>query len=125
MFKSNVLNNSFWAIGSSVFQNFVFAVFFIVMARTYSTQVFSSYIIANTLYGLLLSFSSLGMSQWYIRAVKNVNDHYSIDRLYFNIQLLSGLFFMLLNYLASFILYSDASIHILSIILGVNIVVDN
>ena len=75
MFKSVILKNSFWAISSSVFQNIVFAVFFIIMARVYNTQVFSSYIIANTLNGLLLSFSSLGMAQWYIRAVKNLNEH--------------------------------------------------
>lgn len=125
MFKSAILKNSFWAISSSVFQNIVFAIFFIIMARVYNTQVFSSYIIANTLYGLLLSFSSLGMAQWYIRAVKNLNEHQSINRLYFNIQLLAGLLFFLLNVLVSFLLYAESVIHILSVVLGVNIIIDN
>jgi len=125
MFKSAILKNSFWAISSSVFQNIVFAVFFIIMARVYSTQIFSSYIIANTLYGLLLSFSSLGMAQWYIRAVKNLSEHNSVNRLYFNIQLLAGVLFLFLNVLVSFLLYTDSVIHILSIILGLNIIIDN
>lgn len=125
MFKSAILKNSFWAISSSVFQNIVFAVFFIIMARVYNTEVFSSYIIANTLYGLLLSFSSLGMAQWYIRAVKNMNEHHSVNRLFFNIQLLAGILFLLLNILASYLLYTDSVIHVLSIILGLNIVIDN
>jgi hypothetical protein len=37
------------------------------MARSYETVEFSEYILANTLYGMILSFSSLGLSQWYIR----------------------------------------------------------
>jgi O-antigen/teichoic acid export membrane protein len=125
MFKSVILKNSFWAISSSVFQNIVFAVFFVIMARVYNTQVFSSYIIANTLYGLLLSFSSLGMAQWYIRAIKNLNEHQSVNRLFLNIQLLAGLLFLFLNVLVSFLLYSETIIHVLSIILGLNIVIDN
>jgi O-antigen/teichoic acid export membrane protein len=125
MLKSAILKNSFWAISSSVFQNIVFAVFFIIMARMYNTQEFSSYIIANTLYGLLLSFSSLGMAQWYIRAIKNLNEHQTVNRLYFTIQLMAGVLFLLLNVLISFLLYADSVIHILSIILGLNIVVDN
>jgi O-antigen/teichoic acid export membrane protein len=95
------------------------------MARVYNTHVFSSYIIANTLYGLLLSFSSLGMAQWYIRAIKNLNEHQSANRLYFNIQLLAGILFLILNVLVSFFLYDDSVIHILSVILGLNIVIDN
>ncbi len=125
MFKSVILKNSFWAISSSIFQNIVFAIFFIIMARVYKTEDFSSYIIANTLYGLLLSFSSLGMAQWYIRAVKNMNEHLSINRLYFNIQLLAGVLFLFLNVLASFLLYTTSVIHVLSFILGINIVIDN
>lgn len=125
MFKTSVLANSFWAISSSIYQNLVFAVFFIIMARVYSTQVFSTYIIANTLYGLLLSFSSLGMAQWYIRVIKNRNDHDAVNRLYFTIQLLAGIFFLLLNAFVSFLLYTESIIHVLSIILGINIVFDN
>jgi O-antigen/teichoic acid export membrane protein len=125
MFKSAILKNSFWAISSSVFQNVVFAVFFIIMARVYNTHVFSSYIIANTLYGLLLSFSSLGMAQWYIRVIKNLNEHQSANRLYFNIQLLAGILFLILNVLFSFLLYAESVIHVLSVILGLNIVIDN
>lgn len=125
MFKSTILKNSFWAISSSVFQNIVFAIFFIIMARVYKTEVFSSYIISNTLYSLVLSFSSLGMSQWYIRAVKSLNEHRMIDQLFFKIQLLAGILFLLINILASFLLYNNPVIHVLSIILSLNIVIDN
>jgi O-antigen/teichoic acid export membrane protein len=124
MFKNLVLQNSFWAIFSNIFQNIIFSIFFIVLARVYKQDVFSSYIIANTLYGLLLSFSSLGMAQWFIRA-DNGEGNIEIAQLFFTIQLLSGFVFYLLNIFLSYLLYDEQSIHVLSIILGFNIVYDN
>ena len=70
LFKGRLIGNSFWAILSSVFQNIIFSLFFIVIARKYSASDFSSYIIANTLYGMIIAFSSLGLSQWFIREIK-------------------------------------------------------
>ncbi len=124
MFKNLLLQNSFWAIFSNIFQNIIFSLFFIVLARVYKQDVFSSYIIANTLYGLLLSFSSLGMAQWFIRA-NNGEGKLEIAHLFFTIQLLSGFVFYILNICLSYALYNEQSIHLLSFILGFNIVYDN
>lgn len=124
MFKNLLIQNSLWAIFSNIFQNIIFSLFFIVLARIYSQEVFSSYIIANTLYGLLLSFSSLGMAQWFIRTDDGKGKH-EVAQLFFTIQLLSGFVFYILNVFFSYILYQDTVIHLLSILLGFNIVYDN
>jgi hypothetical protein len=44
MFKSAILKNSFWAISSSVFQNIVFAIFFIIMAIMVAVPAGFSYL---------------------------------------------------------------------------------
>lgn len=124
MFKNIIIQNSFWAIFSNIFQNIIFSLFFIVLARIYSQEIFSSYIIANTLYGLLLSFSSLGMAQWFIRTDNGQGNH-EVAQLFFTIQILAGFVFYLLNVIFSYALYQDPTIHLLSIILGFNIVYDN
>jgi O-antigen/teichoic acid export membrane protein len=73
---NKVFQNSLWGIFSSLFQNIVFSLFFIILARKLDTSVLSSYIVSNTFYGLMLSFSSLGMGQWFVR--KMVNDSKNI-----------------------------------------------
>lgn len=125
MSNTLVFKNSFWAISSSIFQNIIFSVFFIIMARSYDTEMFSSYILANTLYGLILSFSTLGMAQWYIRALKESSDSKILSALFLKIQLYAGCFFFLLNVFLSFLLYQQTTIHVLSVLLGLNIVLDN
>jgi len=125
LFKGRLVGNSFWAILSSVFQNIIFSLFFIVIARKYSSSDFSSYIIANTLYGMILSFSSLGLSQWFIREIKQDEFDGEIISRFFKIQLLSGAVFYLLNVILSFALYSSDLVRNISLLLGINIVFDN
>lgn len=124
MLKNILIQNSFWAVFSSMFQNIVFSIFFIIIARSYEQQVFSSYIIANTLYGLLLSFSSLGMAQWFIRS-HSTEEKNETANLFFTIQFYAGSLFYFLNICLSFMLYSQTTIHALSLILGFNIICDN
>lgn len=125
LFKGKLVGNSFWAILSSVFQSIIFSLFFIVIARRYSSSDFSSYIIANTLYGMILSFSSLGLSQWFIREIKQHDFEGEIISRFFKIQLLAGTVFYLLNVLLSFTLYSSDLVRNISLLLGVNIIFDN
>lgn len=125
MLKGKLVGNSFWAIVSSLFQNIIYSLFFIVIARTYSTTDFSSYIIANTLYGLLLSFSSLGLSQWFIREIKESSSPSSLIDRFFKIQLTAGLFFYILNIAICFLLYESPLVRNISLLLGVNILFDN
>lgn len=125
MLKNKLFVNSFWSVASSLFQNIIFSVFFIIMARSYGTIEFSEYILANTLYGIILSFSSLGLSQWYIREYQDGNSTVDITTLFFKIQLFAGVLFYLVNISLSYLLYKESTIHILSIFLGINIVFDN
>jgi len=125
LFKGRLIGNSFWAIFSSLFQNIIFSLFFIVIARRYSSSDFSSYIIANTLYGMIMSFSSLGLSQWFIREIKQNEHDTGIIPRFFKIQLLAGAVFYLINILLSFALYSSDLVSNISLLLGINIVFDN
>jgi len=125
MLKNKLFVNSFWSVASSLFQNIIFSVFFIIMARSYETVEFSEYILANTLYGMILSFSSLGLSQWYIREHQEGNSTVDISTLFLKIQFFAGIVFYLVNICLSFLLYKDSTIHILSIFLGINIIFDN
>lgn len=124
-FSGRLVGNSFWAILSSLFQNIIFSLFFIVIARKYSSTDFSSYIIANTLYGMILSFSSLGLSQWFIREIKKNDFDQEIISRFFKIQILAGIVFYIINVLLSFALYHSDLIRNISLLLGVNIIFDN
>ena len=125
LFSGKLVGNSFWAILSSLFQNIIFSLFFIVIARKYSSTDFSSYIIANTLYGMILSFSSLGLSQWFIREIKKNEFDQEIISRFFKIQILAGIVFYIINVLLSFTLYHSDLIRNISLLLGINIIFDN
>lgn len=124
-FSGRLVGNSFWAILSSLFQNIIFSLFFIVIARKYSPSDFSSYIIANTLYGMIISFSSLGLSQWFIREIKKTDFDHEIIVRFFKLQLLAGIVFYTINILLSFALYHSDLIRNISLLLGINIIFDN
>lgn len=128
-FRKSLLNhvflNSFWGIFSNIFQNFVFALFFIVLARSYSGDVLSNYILANTLYGLVLSFSTLGLGQAFIRGVVKKDNLDNEVHSFLSIQLLSGILFYLFQILLSYSLYRKSEIVLLSTFLGINIIFDN
>ncbi len=123
--KSKLFQNSIWGIAASIFQNLVFSLFFILLARTINSAEFSGYIIANTFYGLVLSFSSLGMSQWFIRNLVDTEDQNRLITLFFYIQLFSGIIFYLFQVFLVYGIYEENLIHILAIILGFNIIFDN
>jgi O-antigen/teichoic acid export membrane protein len=71
--SGSIFKNSAWGIFSNIFQNKLFSVFFIVVARKYSTDDFANYILANTLYSFVVAFSSLGLGQWFIRELITTN----------------------------------------------------
>lgn len=128
-FKKYLLNqvflNSLWGIFSNLFQNIVFALFFIVLARSYSGNVLSNYILSNTLYGLVLSFSTLGLGQAFIRGMVN-KDNMDVEvHSFLAIQLFSGIFFYIFQIVLSFLLYRQYTIMVLSALLGINIIFDN
>ena len=76
--QSSLFKNSLWGVMSNIFQNILFSVFFIVVARRYTTEDFANYIIANTLYSFVVGFSSLGLGQWFIREMINTDDKHKL-----------------------------------------------
>jgi len=122
---NKVFQNSLWGIVSSLFQNIVFSVFFIILARKLDTSVLSSYIVSNTFYGLMLSFSSLGMGQWFIRKMVNDSKNIANINLFISVQLVSGILFYIVQNIIVSNLYDEKIIHEISFILGFNIILDN
>jgi O-antigen/teichoic acid export membrane protein len=122
---NKVFQNSLWGIFSSLFQNIVFSLFFIILARKLDTSVLSSYIVSNTFYGLMLSFSSLGMGQWFIRKMVNDSKNIANINLFISVQLVSGILFYIVQNIIVSNLYDEKIIHEISFILGFNIILDN
>lgn len=125
LIKSPIFVNSSWGIIAQVLQSILLSLFFILIARNYTTQIFANFIIATVLYQLIAAFSSLGLSQWFIREITGTDNKKDLVNRFFKIQIYSGVTFYLLNIVLGFLLYDDRLIHILTILLGINIVFDN
>lgn len=123
--KSDLLKNSFWGLVSNVTQNLFLSVFFVMIARHYATADFAHYLIANTLYQLIASFSALGLGQWFIREIVNTNDKAKLVNTFVKIQFYFGVFFFVVNVALGLLLYEDPHIRTLSLLFGLNIVFDN
>lgn len=123
--KSLVLVNSSWGIISQVLQNVLLSLFFILIARFYSTQVFASFLIAMVLYQLISAFSTLGLSQWFIREITGTSDKKELINRFFKIQLYAGILFYILTIVVGYFLYEHTQAFTLIVILGINIIFDN
>src|SRR6188768_2787340 len=95
--QTKLFANSAWGVFSSIFQNILFSIFFIVIARKYNTSDFGNYIIANTLYGFIVGFSALGLGYWFIREFIITEDKKRLVNKFFKIQLLAGFIFYFAN----------------------------
>ncbi|MEO6668296.1 MAG: oligosaccharide flippase family protein [Ferruginibacter sp.] len=123
--KTSLFKNSMWGVMSNIFQNILFSVFFIVVARRYSIPDFANYIIANTIYSFVVGFSSLGLGQWFIRELINTEDKRKLIDKFFRIQLLVGILFYGVNIALSFALYDSQLIRTLAVFIGINVIFDN
>jgi O-antigen/teichoic acid export membrane protein len=123
--KSKAISNSFWAVGSNLLQNIFFSLFFVIVARKYNATDFSSYILANTLYGLVLAFSSLGLGQWFVRRLLKEVDKEIIIHQFFKLQFIIGCLFYTVNLILAFVIYKDHLLRQLSVLIGVNVIFDN
>lgn len=72
-----------------------------------------------------MSFSSLGLSQWFIREIKQNEFETSIISRFLKLQILTGIVFFFINVLLSYLLYNADLIRNLSVLLGINIIFDN
>lgn len=124
-FKSKVISNSFWGVVSNLLQNIFFSLFFVIVARKYNATDFSSYILANTLYGLVLAFSSLGLGQWFVRRLLQEENKEILIYQFFKLQCIIGCIFYVLNVLLAFAIYNDHLLRALSILIGINVIFDN
>jgi len=122
---SKIVKNSLWGIVANIFQNLFYSIFFVIVARKYSTDDFSNYILANTIYGFVLAFSSLGLGQWFIRALKTTQDKEELIHSFFKIQIIIGFVFYLVNVLIVYSIYDSWMIRELSLLIGINVVFDN
>lgn len=123
--KNILIKDGAWSIAGNILQNILLSVFFIVLAREYSKEDFSNYLIANTIYTLILGFSTLGLGNWFIRELLNSDKQIELINKFFKIQLYTGIAFYILNIIISFYLYESHLIRSISILLGLNIIIDN
>lgn len=123
--QSSLFKNSLWGVMSNIFQNILFSIFFIVVARRYTTEDFANYIIANTLYSFVVGFSSLGLGQWFIREMINTEDKHKLIDKFFRIQLIVGVIFYVINVALAYSLYDSSLVRALSVFIGINVIFDN
>ncbi len=123
--KKSFLQNSMWGLASNILQNVLLSAFFLIIARKFPVVDFGNYLIANSLYQVISSFSALGLGQWFIRQLSDEEDLSHFLNKFLKIQLFAGLFFYLVNVVVAYTLYSDPTIQILSLLIGINIVFDN
>lgn len=123
--KKGFLQNSIWGLASNILQNVLLSAFFLIIARKFPVVDFGNYLIANSLYQVISSFSALGLGQWFIRQLSDEEDISHFLNKFLKIQLFAGLFFYIVNIVIAYTLYSDPTVQMLSLLIGINIVFDN
>jgi O-antigen/teichoic acid export membrane protein len=122
---AGVFKNSIWGLASQFAQQFLLVIFFVIVAHNFPKKDFSYYLIANTLYQVMASFSALGLGQWFIRQLPDESDLKGFLNKFLKIQIYSGIFFYIINIGVAFFLYDDDTIKILTALIGLNIIFDN
>jgi O-antigen/teichoic acid export membrane protein len=125
LYASNLVRNSFWGVLSSLFQNLFLSIFFVILARQYSKSIFADFLIASTMYQLVVAFSSMGLGQWFMREYFGTEAKAAFVNKFFKIQLILGITFYIVNVVLVVMVYAEPQVRILGIVLGLNIVFDN
>ena len=125
LFKNTLFKNSGWGIVSQLSQTVFLSLFFVILARKYPTGIFAKYIIANAIYQLVTAFSTMGLSQWFIREFIETNDKTGLVNRFLKLQIYFGFGFYLINVLLAYAIYDDRFTRILIIVFGVNVIFDN
>src|SRR3569623_157015 len=113
LFKSNLVKNSSWGILSQLSQTVFLSLFFVILARQYPTAIFAKYIVANALYQLVAAFSTMGLSQWFIREFMSAENKQELISRLLKMQTYFGVFFFAVNIGLAFLLYNDQYTRIL------------
>lgn len=125
IFRSALFKNGAWGISANVLQTLFVSLLFIITARQYSSDDFAQFLIASTVYQILVAFSSMGLGMWFIREYKLEADKSKFSSKFIKIQIVLGITFYLANIALAFWLYPNGQIRWLCIILGLNIIFDN
>jgi O-antigen/teichoic acid export membrane protein len=125
LFKSRLIKNSFWGIAANGLQSVLLSLFFVIVARKYTTNEFAFFLIANTIYQFLAAFSTLGLGQWFTRELVDIPDKKELVSRFVKIQLYSGCFFYVCSIAVAYLLYQNHVLQTLIVLLGVNIIFDN
>lgn len=123
--NSRIVKNSFWGIAANGGQTLLLSLFFVILARKYDPSIFALFLVATTIYQFLSAFSTLGLNQWFTRAVVKAENKNEIIHKFLKIQLISGIVFYLCNIGIAYLLYDNSLLQHLAIILGTNILFDN
>ncbi len=123
--SSSLIKNSFWGLSATFFQSVFLSLFFIILARKYSTDQFADFLIATSIYQIVVAFSSMGLGQWFIREYNQQPDRILFLNKFLKIQLYLGGIFYLVNIGLAYVLYPEGQIRLLILILGINILLDN
>ena len=119
--KKGFLQNSAWGLASNILQNLFLSVFFVIIVNKLPLQDYSNYLIANSLYQAVASFSALGLGQWFIRQLNEETDFGFFLNKFLKIQILAGLFFYAFYLGFIYLLYDDNTVRILGILIGFGI----
>lgn len=123
--KSELFKNSAWGIFSNILQTLFLSAFFAITARKFDIAQFAHFLIATTVYQLVVAFSSMGLGQWFIREFMHQEDKLSFTGKFIKLQISLGTIFYFVNIGLAFLLYDNSEILWLAVILGVNIIFDN
>lgn len=125
LFQSSLFKNSSWGIISQMSQTLFLSLFFVILARKYPTGIFAKYIIANAIYQLVTAFSTMGLSQWFIREFIHTDDKETLISKFIKMQIYFGIGFYIVNIALAFLIYGDQFTRLLIILMGVNVIFDN
>lgn len=120
-----MLRLAFTGSVSTILQNVLLTIFFVVLARVYQPTEFAYYLTGNSLYQLFAALSTLGLGQWFSREVLQQANPLSLRLKYFKTQLLLGIAFYLLSGVAILLLYRAYPLFVICLLCCLNIVVDN
>jgi len=125
LLKNTLFKNSSWGIISQLSQTIFLSLFFVILARKYPTAIFAQYIVANALYQLVTAFSTMGLSQWFIREFIVSDDKEALISKFLKMQIYFGFIFYVINIGLAFLIYDEHFTRLLIILLGGNVIFDN
>lgn len=123
--QSSLLKNSIWGLVANILQTMFVSLFFICVARNYSDTDFAQFLMASTVYQILVAFSSLGLGQWFTREFVQSDNKRFFARVFIKTQCMLGVGFYVINLVVAELVYPNSQIGSLCIILGLNIIFDN